>query len=95
MAAAIARSADLTTATARRARRPRTVGRVNDLAYGNPDGRLERTLAPLRRGPLRAYNADHNGAPARSRSRSTTTRTAASPSSPPPRKHAAMATRPR
>ena len=26
-----------------------TVGHVNDLAYGNPDGRLERTLAPLPR----------------------------------------------
>jgi GNAT superfamily N-acetyltransferase len=38
-----------------------TVGRVNDLAYGNPDGRLERTLAPLPGGALRAYRADHRG----------------------------------
>jgi GNAT superfamily N-acetyltransferase len=38
-----------------------TVGRVNDLAYGNPDGRLERTLAPLPAGALRAYRADHRG----------------------------------
>ncbi len=28
-----------------------TVGHVNDLAYGNPDGRLEKTLAPLPPGP--------------------------------------------
>ena len=41
-----------------------TVGRVNDLAYGNPDGRLERTLAPLPPGLLRAYRADHGGRPA-------------------------------
>jgi ribosomal protein S18 acetylase RimI-like enzyme len=40
-----------------------TVGRVNDLAYGNPDGRLERTLAPLPPGSLRAYQADHRGRP--------------------------------
>jgi GNAT superfamily N-acetyltransferase len=38
-----------------------TVGRVNDQAYGNPDGRLERTLAPLPAGSLRAYRADHRG----------------------------------
>ena len=41
-----------------------TVGHVNDLAYGNPDGRLERTLAPLPPGILRAYRADHDGRPA-------------------------------
>lgn len=41
-----------------------TVGHVNDLAYGNPDGRLERTLAPLPPGLLRAYRADHDGRPA-------------------------------
>jgi GNAT superfamily N-acetyltransferase len=42
----------------------RTVGRVNDLAYGNVDARLERTLAMLKEGSLRAYRADLNGAPA-------------------------------
>jgi ribosomal protein S18 acetylase RimI-like enzyme len=41
-----------------------TVGHVNDLAYGNPDGRLERTLAPLPAGLLHAYRADHWGRPA-------------------------------
>ena len=41
-----------------------TVGRVNDLAYGNPDGRLERTLAPLPADRLRAYRADLDGRPA-------------------------------
>jgi GNAT superfamily N-acetyltransferase len=41
-----------------------TVGHVNDLAYGNPDGRLEQTLAPLRPGVLLAYRADHRGRPA-------------------------------
>jgi GNAT superfamily N-acetyltransferase len=41
-----------------------TVGRVNDLAYGNPDGRLERTLAPLPKGLLYAYRADLKGRPA-------------------------------
>jgi GNAT superfamily N-acetyltransferase len=41
-----------------------TVGRVNDIAYGNYDGRLERTLAPLPNGVLHAYRADHQGAPA-------------------------------
>jgi GNAT superfamily N-acetyltransferase len=35
-----------------------TVGRVNDLAYGNYDSRLERTLAPLSNGVLAAYRAD-------------------------------------
>jgi ribosomal protein S18 acetylase RimI-like enzyme len=38
-----------------------TVGLVNDLAYGNPDSRLERTLAPLPSGVLRAYRADRDG----------------------------------
>jgi ribosomal protein S18 acetylase RimI-like enzyme len=42
----------------------RTVGRVNDLAYGNVDARLERTLTTLDEGALRAYRADLNGAPA-------------------------------
>jgi ribosomal protein S18 acetylase RimI-like enzyme len=41
-----------------------TVGSVNDRAYGNHDGRLERTLAPLPNGILRAYRADLNGAAA-------------------------------
>jgi ribosomal protein S18 acetylase RimI-like enzyme len=41
-----------------------TVGRINDLAYGNPDGRLERTLAPLPGGLLYAYRADLDGRPA-------------------------------
>jgi GNAT superfamily N-acetyltransferase len=41
-----------------------TVGRVNDLAYGNYDGRLERTLAPLPNGVLHGYRVDHNGKPA-------------------------------
>jgi ribosomal protein S18 acetylase RimI-like enzyme len=41
-----------------------TVARVNDLAYGNYDGRLERTLAPLPNGILKGYKADHNGKPA-------------------------------
>jgi hypothetical protein len=41
-----------------------TVGRVNDLAYGNPDARLERTLAPLPDRSLHAYRADHDGRPA-------------------------------
>jgi ribosomal protein S18 acetylase RimI-like enzyme len=36
----------------------RTVGRVNDLAYGNFDGRLERTLTPLPNGVLRGYRQD-------------------------------------
>ncbi|MEA2142162.1 MAG: hypothetical protein QOI64_592 [Solirubrobacteraceae bacterium] len=41
-----------------------TVGLVNDLAYGNPDGRLKRTLAPMPDGILRAYKADLDGSPA-------------------------------
>jgi GNAT superfamily N-acetyltransferase len=42
-----------------------TVGHVNDLAYGNPDGRLERTLAPLPPGLLLPYRADdRQGRPA-------------------------------
>lgn len=41
----------------------RTVGRVNDLAYGNVDARLERTLTTLDEGILRGYRADLNGAP--------------------------------
>ncbi len=41
-----------------------TVGHVNDLAYGNPDARLERTLSPLPRGVLHAYMADLQGRPA-------------------------------
>jgi ribosomal protein S18 acetylase RimI-like enzyme len=38
-----------------------TVGQVNDRAYGNYDGRLERTLAPLPNGLLKAYRADLDG----------------------------------
>ena len=41
-----------------------TVGHVNDLAYGNPDSRLERTLAPLPPGLLHPYRADLDGRPA-------------------------------
>ena len=41
-----------------------TVGRVNDLAYGNYDGRLERTLTPLPNGVLSGYRADLDGRPA-------------------------------
>jgi GNAT superfamily N-acetyltransferase len=41
-----------------------TVGHINDLAYGNPDARLERTLAPLPPGRLRAYVAELQGRPA-------------------------------
>jgi GNAT superfamily N-acetyltransferase len=41
-----------------------TVGKVNDLAYGNYDGRLERTLKPLPNGVLHGYRVDHNGKPA-------------------------------
>jgi GNAT superfamily N-acetyltransferase len=41
-----------------------TVGRVNDLAYGNYDGRLERTLRPLPNGVLKACRADFDGEPA-------------------------------
>jgi GNAT superfamily N-acetyltransferase len=38
-----------------------TIGRVNDLAYGNFDGRLERTLAPLPNGILHTYRVDLDG----------------------------------
>jgi ribosomal protein S18 acetylase RimI-like enzyme len=41
-----------------------TVAKVNDLAYGNYDGRLERTLAPLPNGILKGYKVDQNGSPA-------------------------------
>jgi ribosomal protein S18 acetylase RimI-like enzyme len=41
-----------------------TVGHVNDLAYGNPDARLERTLSPLPPGLLHAYVAELGGRPA-------------------------------
>jgi GNAT superfamily N-acetyltransferase len=41
-----------------------TVGQVNDLAYGNYDGRLQRTLAPLPNGILHGYRIDHHGKPA-------------------------------
>ena len=41
-----------------------TVGRVNDLAYGNYDGRLERTLRPLPNGILHGYRVDDDGGPA-------------------------------
>lgn len=41
----------------------RTVGRVNDLAYGNVDARLERTLTTLKEGVLRGYKAERNGTP--------------------------------
>jgi ribosomal protein S18 acetylase RimI-like enzyme len=41
-----------------------TVGHVNDLAYGNYDGRLERTLTPLPNGVLKGYQASLNGSPA-------------------------------
>jgi ribosomal protein S18 acetylase RimI-like enzyme len=41
-----------------------TVGRVNDLAYGNYDARLERTLQPLPNGILHGYRVDHDGKPA-------------------------------
>jgi GNAT superfamily N-acetyltransferase len=42
----------------------RTVGYVNDLAYGNRDSRLERTLSPLPNGILHAYRVDLDGRPA-------------------------------
>ena len=38
-----------------------TVGRVNDLAYGNFDARLERTLTPLPNDVLNGYRADLDG----------------------------------
>jgi GNAT superfamily N-acetyltransferase len=41
-----------------------TVGRVNDLAYGNYDSRLQRTLAPLPNGILHGYRVDDGGGPA-------------------------------
>jgi ribosomal protein S18 acetylase RimI-like enzyme len=41
-----------------------TVGRVNDLAYGNYDGRLERTLTPLPNGVLNGYKVELDGSPA-------------------------------
>lgn len=41
-----------------------TVGHVNDLAYGNPDARLERTLSPLPPGVLHPYVAELQGRPA-------------------------------
>jgi GNAT superfamily N-acetyltransferase len=41
-----------------------TIGRVNDLAYGNFDQRLERTLAPLPNGILHTYRVDLEGEPA-------------------------------
>jgi GNAT superfamily N-acetyltransferase len=41
-----------------------TVGHINDLAYGNPDARLERTLSPLPPGRLHAYVAPLDGRPA-------------------------------
>jgi ribosomal protein S18 acetylase RimI-like enzyme len=41
-----------------------TVGRINDLAYGNSDGRLERTLTPLPEGVLTGYRVDLDGRPA-------------------------------
>jgi GNAT superfamily N-acetyltransferase len=42
----------------------RTVGFVNDRAYGNPDARLEHTLEPLPEGALKGYRADLGGEPA-------------------------------
>ena len=60
---------DLTTANARPNAGLRTVGRVNDLAYGNVDSRLERTLTTLEEGTLRGYRADLNGAPGGGRAR--------------------------
>jgi GNAT superfamily N-acetyltransferase len=41
-----------------------TVGQINDLAYGNGDGRLERTLTPLPPHALMGYRVDLNGRPA-------------------------------
>jgi GNAT superfamily N-acetyltransferase len=41
-----------------------TVGRINDLAYGNGDRRLAHTLTPLPPGTLRGYQADLDGEPA-------------------------------
>jgi GNAT superfamily N-acetyltransferase len=42
----------------------KTVGRVNDQAYGNVDARLERTLTVLPPQRLRAYRVDLGGRPA-------------------------------
>jgi GNAT superfamily N-acetyltransferase len=39
----------------------KTVGKVNDLAYGNRDHRLERTLTPLPPDALIAYRVDKRG----------------------------------
>lgn len=39
----------------------KTVGRINDLAYGNPDHRLERTLSTLPPDALRAYVVEYGG----------------------------------
>jgi ribosomal protein S18 acetylase RimI-like enzyme len=55
---------DLTTANPAPNANLQIVGRVNDLAYGNVDSRLERTLTTLQEGTLRGYKADLNGAPA-------------------------------
>jgi ribosomal protein S18 acetylase RimI-like enzyme len=41
-----------------------TVGQVNDLAYGNYDARLERTLKPLPNGILHGYKVEYQGKPA-------------------------------
>jgi ribosomal protein S18 acetylase RimI-like enzyme len=41
-----------------------TVGQVNDVAYGNYDARLERTLKPLPNGILHGYRVDYQGKPA-------------------------------
>ena len=53
---------DLSTANHRPNAGLKTVGRVNALAYGNVDSRLERTLTTLTEGVLRGYRADLNGA---------------------------------
>jgi ribosomal protein S18 acetylase RimI-like enzyme len=57
-------SLDLKLANAEPTADLKTVGRVNDLAYGNVDSRLERTLDTLEEGVLKAYKAELNGAPA-------------------------------
>jgi ribosomal protein S18 acetylase RimI-like enzyme len=54
---------DLSLASAEATGDLRVVGRINDLAYGNVDARLERTLTTLPADALRAYRADLNGAP--------------------------------
>jgi ribosomal protein S18 acetylase RimI-like enzyme len=41
-----------------------TIGRINDAAYGNLDGRLARTLAALPSDALRAFVVHHDGTPA-------------------------------